>query len=1006
MVNSKPSDGRPRVSAAGTRLRYVGMAAALLLAVTGCKFGALPERTEFVLEVNSNIRVPEQMDAVAVHVSRADGRIMLERSDVIGAGPGQTLLPVTVTLVPVEKRYEAFKVRVEGLRNGEVVVSRTILTSFVPEKSKLLRMSLAKECLGVVCAEGLTCGEGGVCINEYVDPVPLPTATQDAGTQVVVWPTVDGEGASTDGASSGMDSVARLDGAGPSLDGATSVDMAATTDVIPDVPVMIDVVSDAPLVLDLRLDLPDAKPEVPTDLPLALGPELGSELGAEPGPEPGLERGPEPGTEPAPELETEPGPEPGTESGPEFGPEPGPELPPDAGVDVPPDAPTEAPVTGFCSDKPDFTLCNVVTTPDRSYDICVSGLCVSPGCGDTTCNVPGPHFPLADTNQRKCYDNSSEMMTCPTSCEAFYGQDSHYGWDKHHAASERFTRNASVANQPVVQDNVTGLSWQGCAAGLSGNDCDVDTAAMYTWQEALAYCDGLDWGGHQDWRLPDPYELDSLVDLGRYSPSVDTTAFPATPSNDFWSSSTYADNPEIVAWMVYFGDGKVYLIEKYLAATARCVRGGPWTNGARFTRDTRVIGQPEVNDNVTGLSWQGCAAGLLGDNCDVDAPARYSWRDALAFCANLEWGGHSDWRLPNQKELFSIVYERRYGPAIDTTAFPASPSESPTWSSSTNPANLADAFSVFFQTGNVFNGAVGKGYDFFVRCVRGGPDTVVEGPGCASLAANCGPSGNESCCTALLVPGGKFYRSYDGVTFTDQGYPATVSDFYLDKFEVTVGRFRKFVEAGGGTQANHPAFGAGAHPLISGSGWYSAWDTSLPADTTALKAAFHSDCPGTTTWTDVADANEDLPMDCLTWHEAFAFCAWDGGRMPTEAEWNYAAAGGCVQREYPWGSAAPDATRAVYDFNPLRPVGSKPAGNGMWGQADLAGNVFEWNLDWAGSYVLPCNDCAYLTGSASRVLRGGGGGLDSSRLRSSYRGLGTPSFRDVSLGIRCVRTMP
>ncbi len=62
------------------------------------------------------------------------------------------------------------------------------------------------------------------------------------------------------------------------------------------------------------------------------------------------------------------------------------------------------------------------------------------------------------------------------------------------------------------------------------------------------------------------------------------------------------------------------------------------------------------------------------------------------------------------------------------------------------------------------------------------------------LAATCGPLGTDNCCKSLLVPGGTFDRSYDGVDFTDPNYPATVSDFYLDKYEITVGRFRRVRE--------------------------------------------------------------------------------------------------------------------------------------------------------------------------------------------------------------------
>jgi sulfatase modifying factor 1 len=161
-------------------------------------------------------------------------------------------------------------------------------------------------------------------------------------------------------------------------------------------------------------------------------------------------------------------------------------------------------------------------------------------------------------------------------------------------------------------------------------------------------------------------------------------------------------------------------------------------------------------------------------------------------------------------------------------------------------------------------------------------------PSCSGLAATCGPVGTDDCCKSLLVPGGTFNRSYDGVDFKDPNYPATVSDFYLDKYEITVGRFRQFVKAGMGTQASPPAAGAGAHPRITGSGWDSTWNTNLPATTAALTTNLKC----STTWTDTAGSNESKPVNCLEWYAAFAFCVWDGGRLATEAEWNYAASAG------------------------------------------------------------------------------------------------------------------
>jgi formylglycine-generating enzyme required for sulfatase activity len=220
------------------------------------------------------------------------------------------------------------------------------------------------------------------------------------------------------------------------------------------------------------------------------------------------------------------------------------------------------------------------------------------------------------------------------------------------------------------------------------------------------------------------------------------------------------------------------------------------------------------------------------------------------------------------------------------------------------------------------------------------------------------------------------------------------------------------VTAGQGTRTSPPVPGAGAHPLIPNSGWDPTWNARLAATPSDLLSSLH--CGGES-WTDSPSANEALPINCINWFESFAFCAWDGGRLPTESEWNFAASGGDQQRVYPWSSPPTsttiDDTYAVYcgETCALQPVGSRsPKGDGRWGHSDLAGGVWEWNLDWwEEPYVVPCVDCAVVTPSGPeslyRVARGGGFKSLPPVLVTSLRVQGTPSERDSFFGARCAR---
>jgi formylglycine-generating enzyme required for sulfatase activity len=319
----------------------------------------------------------------------------------------------------------------------------------------------------------------------------------------------------------------------------------------------------------------------------------------------------------------------------------------------------------------------------------------------------------------------------------------------------------------------------------------------------------------------------------------------------------------------------------------------------------------------------------------------------------------------------------------------------------------------------------------------GGGAGGTSSPSCAASSpglSDCGEK-HESCCATLPVPGGTYYRTYTsdpdgGGAATAEADPATVSGFRLDKYDVTVGRFRAFVAAW--STGWSPAAGAGKHAhLRSGAGLSSngadggfepGWVAADAANLAPTNDNLGS-CAPYSTWTDAPGAQESLPIDCINWWEAYAFCIWDGGFLPSEAEWQFAASGGSEEREYPWGSADPGATNryaiygdgndnCLYPTGTLAPctgtaniaaVGTAALGAGRFGQLDLAGNMWQWNLDWHDPAYAACDDCFNGAMSASRVFRGGLFNYRQQYLMAPSRLYGPPDIRDLYVGVRCAR---
>jgi formylglycine-generating enzyme required for sulfatase activity len=200
--------------------------------------------------------------------------------------------------------------------------------------------------------------------------------------------------------------------------------------------------------------------------------------------------------------------------------------------------------------------------------------------------------------------------------------------------------------------------------------------------------------------------------------------------------------------------------------------------------------------------------------------------------------------------------------------------------------------------------------------------------------------------------------------------------FWIDKYEVTNAAFAAFVDAGG--YANQA--------LWSAEGW--SWLGGKKAASLPLR------CQG-----DVAEH----PRMCLTWFEAEAYAAWRGGRLPTEAEWEYAARSP-KSAVYPWGDTFDREKANVLNSVAPKPVGSYPTGASWVGANDMAGNAMEWVADWLAADYYATSPKTDPTGPATgtiKVEKGGWWGSNEFVARSAYRHYeDPPTYGDKHIGFR------
>ena len=266
-------------------------------------------------------------------------------------------------------------------------------------------------------------------------------------------------------------------------------------------------------------------------------------------------------------------------------------------------------------------------------------------------------YPVVDTGVTEFY-NSDAAISAPKKGDDFYAQDAH-----HKANKPSYTDN----KDGTITDNVTGLMWQ------------KEMPSKMGFEDAFAYAKSSRLGGYDDWRMPTIKELYSLILFtGRFRPDsvkpfIDTRYFVQPLGQgaagerimdaQTWSATVYTGRTmrgDESIFGVNFIDGRIKGYPKYDPRTGaphkmycRLVRGNKEYGKNRFVDNKNKT----VSDKATGLMWQ-----------KEDSKSGMDWRNALKYCEELSLGGYNDWRLPNAKELQSIVDYKRSPQATGSAA--------------------------------------------------------------------------------------------------------------------------------------------------------------------------------------------------------------------------------------------------------------------------------------------------------------------------------------------------